>query len=133
MKRTLVAIVAVFVAWSILDFILHGVLLGSIYARTAELWRPMAEMKMGLTYVVVLIAAACFVYVYAELVSDRSSRGALIYGLVFGIGTGTSMGYGSYAVMPLPYYLALSWFLGTVVETVVGAYVAWFVLKRPAE
>jgi len=132
MKKPILAVVAVFIAWSVLDFVLHGLILKSTYESSAALWRPMAEMKMGLTYVVVLIAAACFVGIYATLIADRSSGAALRYGLIFGIGTGISMGYGSYAVMPIPYILALAWFLGTIVEAVVGAWLAWFVIGRGA-
>jgi hypothetical protein len=130
MKRTILAVVAVFVAWSVLDFILHGMILRSTYEATASLWRPMEEFKWGLNYVVVLISAACFVFIYDRLIAERSMNTALLYGLVFGIGAGVSMGYGSYTVMPIPYYLALAWFLGTVVLAVVGGWVAWLIVGR---
>jgi Amt family ammonium transporter len=55
-KRIAFGIVAVFVAWQVMDFVLHGLILGSTYQATAPLWRPMAEMKMGLMRVVGLVA-----------------------------------------------------------------------------
>ncbi|MEK7706336.1 MAG: hypothetical protein AAB426_15350, partial [Myxococcota bacterium] len=110
MLRASIAIVAVFVTWSLLDFVIHSLMLGSVYAATPELWRPMGEMKMGLMYATVLIAAAAFVAIYARFVSPKSLGTATLYGLVFGIGTGISMGYGSYSVMPIPYTLAIGWF-----------------------
>jgi len=132
MKKTIIAIVVVFVMWGVLDYVLHGLILGASYEATSQLWRPMEEMSIGLIYVVTLVAAACFVYVYAAMIGDRSQKTALLYGLVFGIGAGISMGYGSYAVMPLPYMMALAWFLWTILEAVVGAWVAWAILKRGA-
>ena len=45
LKRNLLAIIAVFVVWSILDFLIHGMLLQSSYEATANLWRPMEEMN----------------------------------------------------------------------------------------
>ena len=51
-KKVVLAIVAVFVLCSVLDFFIHNVLLGSTYEATAELWRPMGEMKIGLMYVI---------------------------------------------------------------------------------
>ena len=45
LKRNLLAIVAVFVVWSILDYLIHGMLLQSSYEATANLWRPMEEMN----------------------------------------------------------------------------------------
>ena len=41
---------------------------------------------------------------------------AVKYGLVFGIGVGISMGYGSYSVMPIFYSMAFNWLPGSVVE-----------------
>lgn len=59
-KRILGGAVAVFVLWSILDFIMHGMFLKSAYESTASLWRPMGEMKMGVLYISVFIAALPF-------------------------------------------------------------------------
>ena len=53
-KRTMISIIAIFVAWSLLDFVIHGVLLQQAYVDTAHLWRPMHEMNMPLMYLVTL-------------------------------------------------------------------------------
>ncbi|MCG3198282.1 MAG: hypothetical protein HUU16_03835 [Candidatus Omnitrophica bacterium] len=120
MKKVLIAIVAVFVAWSVLDILIHGVMLRPSYEASASLWRPEAEMKMGLLYVVTLICAVTFVLIYHLLISSKSLAKGIQYGLLYGIGTGIGMGYGSYAFMPMPYLMALVWFLGSVVECVVA-------------
>ena len=132
-KRILLAILAVFVAWSVLDFIIHGVMLQSTYEATAHLWRPMGEMKMGLMYLVTVAYAACFVGIYASLVQPKSLAMGLKYGLLFGLGTGISMGYGTYSVMPVPHHLALVWLVGVLIETVAGGILAALILKRPKE
>jgi len=106
MKRTLLAVLAVFVVWSALDFVVHGLILGSIYATTPQLWRPMDEMKRGLMYVTVLVTAAAFVYIYARFITDKRLNTAMLYGMIFGIGSGIGMGYGTYSVMPIPYSMA---------------------------
>jgi len=36
-KQSLLAVIAIFITWSILDFIIHGTLLQSTYEATAEL------------------------------------------------------------------------------------------------
>ena len=130
MVRTGLAVVAVFVVWIGLNFLLHGVLLTASYAASAQLWRPVAEMhaKIGLVYFVTFVSAACFVFVYARLIPGKSLKTALLYGLIVGLGAGISMGYGSYAVMPIPYMLALGWFLGSLVNYAIGALVMALVL-----
>ncbi len=130
MKRIIFAILAVFVTWSVLDFIIHGLILGSTYAAMPQLWRPRAEMKMGLMYVTTLVAAATFVYIYARFVTKKSIKTAVLYGLIFGIGTGIGMGYGTYSVMPIPYSMALVWFVGSVVEYTAGGLVAGLIIKK---
>jgi hypothetical protein len=130
MKRIILAILAVFVCWAVLDFVFHGLILASSYAATPQLWRPMAEMKMGLMYFTVLITAAAFVYIYARFVTDKGTKTAALYGLVFGIGSGISMGYGTYSVMPIPYAMAFVWFAGAVIEFTIGGLVAGLIVKK---
>jgi len=65
MKKTALAILSVFVAWSVMDFIIHGMILKSSYASTAALWRPMGEMKMSLMHFTVIISAITFVLIYS--------------------------------------------------------------------
>jgi len=77
MKRYLLAVLAVFVAWSVMDFVIHGIILASAYASSPQLWRPMAEMKMGLMYGTVLVAAAAFVGIYAWFIAERSVKRGL--------------------------------------------------------
>jgi hypothetical protein len=130
MKRTVLAVLAVFVAWSVLDVVLHVGILTSAYAASAQLWRPMPEMKMWLMHATVLIYAATFVCIYAMFITEKSVKTALNYGILFGIGSGISMGYGSYSVMPLPYVIAISWCLGRLVEAVVAGWITGVIVKK---
>jgi len=130
MKKVILAVVAVFVAWSAMDFVIHGMLLRASYAATPSLWRPMAEMKTSVLYVTVLIASLSFVLVYALFFSRKGIPTGLQYGLLFGVGTGVSMGYGSFAVMPIPYHMAFTWFLGTVIEAAVGGIVLGSIVRE---
>lgn len=130
MKRIIVAILAVFACWTAIDFVIHGLILGSTYAATPQLWRPMAEMKMGLMHFTILVSAAAFVYIYARFITDKGIKTAVLYGLVFGIGSGISMGYGTYSVMPIPYSMAFVWFAGAVAEFTLGGLVAGLIVKK---
>jgi len=131
-KRTVLAIIAVFVAWQVLDFLIHGVILRSTYEATASLWRPMAEMKMGLMRVVGLVAAVCFVCLYAWLVRPKCWATGLSYGLIFGVGTGFSMGYGTYCVVAIPQSIALTWCLGSMVEAAIAGLLVGWIVKEPS-
>jgi len=129
-SRMLLAIVAVFFAWSALEFVIHGVLLASTYEATAELWRPMDEMDMPLMYAVTLVFTVCFVLIYALLVDRRSLSSGILYGTLFGLATGVSMGFGSYTFIPIPLTLAASWFFGVLVESIVAGAISGALLKN---
>ncbi len=131
-KRIALGTLAVFVLWLILDNVIHGMILAPMYNESAQLWRPIEEMKSWLLLLVVLISSIVFVYIYAAFSTEKSMARALFYGFVFGLGAGTSMAYGSYSVLPIPYLLALGWFLGTVVETTLGGVLLGLIVKEPA-
>ncbi|NNF95869.1 MAG: hypothetical protein HKM94_02950 [Halobacteria archaeon] len=129
MKRTIFAIVVIFIAWSILDFVIHGVFLQSTYEATANLWRPMEEMNMPLMYSVTLAYTACFVVIYGIFVTEKSLSTGIKFGGLFGLAAGISMGFGSYSYMPIPLSLAWSWFAGTLVEAIVAGALVGAIMK----
>ena len=129
-KKIILGTICVFILWSVLDFLIHGVILRSAYEATASLWRPMAQMKMGLMYAVVLIAASMFVLIYGRFVTPKNPASGVPFGLLYGIGVGVGMGYGTYSVMPIPYSMALAWFLGAVAEGALGGLVLGFLFRE---
>jgi hypothetical protein len=131
-KRILLATLAIFVSWQILDFVIHSLILAKMYEETASLWRPMEEMKWTSMYIQSLISAFFFTAIYAWLIRPKNMKNALTFGLLFGLVTGASMGYGTYAVMPIPYFLAFGWFLGGTVECVVAGLLLGLIVKDEA-
>ena len=117
-KRTILAIIAVFITWSILDFLIHGLILRPTYEATANLWRPMDEMKMALMYFVTLVFSMCFVTIYGLMVGQKTLLSGIKFGILFGLATGITMGFGSYSYMPIPLSLAWSWFFGSWIEAI---------------
>jgi len=115
LKKYLLSVLAVFVLWSVLDFVLHGIILSQAYQATAQLWRPMAEMKTGLMYLSSLLTAATFVGAYALLAADKSVKTGTLYGIMMGLFSGIPMALGSYSYMPITSYIALVWFCGSVI------------------
>ena len=129
LKRTILAVVFVFVAWSIMDFILHGMLLKSVYEATASLWRPMDKMNMPLMYFVTLVFTVCFVLIYGLLVVQKSLVSGIKFGALFGLAAGISMGFGSYSYMPIPFTLAWSWFFGSLIEAIAAGVIVGAIMK----
>ncbi|MCX5635465.1 MAG: hypothetical protein NTW55_06495 [Planctomycetota bacterium] len=130
LKKYLLSVVLVFVLWSALDFVIHSVILGSEYQANASLWRPMAEMKMGLIYLSTFITVVGFTGIYALLVNPKSIKNGALYGLLFGLISGTGMSLGSYSVMPITVQMAVVWFFGAVIEMTVAGLCIGAILKK---
>ena len=129
LKRTILAVVATFLAWSVLDIVLHGLLLRSTYEATADLWRPMDQMNLPLRYVVTLVCTGGFTVLYALMVRGKSVASGAAFGALFGLVSGVSMGFGSYTYMPIPLTLALAWSLGTLVEATVAGVLVGAIIR----
>ena len=130
LKKYLLSVVLVFVLWSVLEFVIHGIILLQAYQATASLWRPMAEMKAGLMHLSSFITAAAFVGVYALLVTDKSIKTGIFYGVLMGFFSGVPMALGSYSYMPITGYIAVVWFCGSVILMTLAGLCVGAILKK---
>lgn len=129
LKQSIWAVIVVFIAWSVLDFLIHSVLLQSTYHATAALWRAEEEMKMALMSFVTLVFSIGFVSIYSSLVNPKTLSTGIKYGLIFGITSGTAMGIGSYCYMPIPIGLAVSWFFASLIELSLAGVIVGYMIK----
>jgi hypothetical protein len=134
MKKYLLASLAVFITYAVLDFLIHGLMLRGMYEATASLWRPQEEMMrmMKVMYLATAVSSLTFTALYAFFVKGRSAMDGAKFGLVYGLGVGFSMGIGTYAMMPLPMGLAWAWFLSYTVEATLAGAVAGLLVKAPS-
>ena len=122
--RTIWAVLAIFIAWSILDFFLHRLLLRGPYEATAHLWRPANEMNLPLIYFVMVVLIVCFALIYGLLVKEKSLASGIRFGALFGLAISVSVGFGTYIHMPIPLTLAWGWFFGGWIKAIAaGAFV----------
>lgn len=130
-KKFWLGFIAALVVFVILDFIIHGLILRGMYEETKDLWRE--EMNWTLSYIVTIIYIFLFSYVFYKFVGNKNVIRGLGFGFFLGIAWGVSMGYGSYSYMPIPYWLAFSWFITTVVEMSIVGLILGLIIKEPPE
>lgn len=117
--------VAVFVLVFLLDFVINMFLMSAEYEETKQLWRSPAEMKTGVAVVVYLFFAFFFTFIFSKAYEGKGIWEGVRYGLYVSLMMNVSAAYMTYATMPVPYSLALKWFLyGTVEYMILGAAVA---------
>ncbi len=121
--------VAIFAAWAVLDYVLHGPILGSAYEASAGLWRPMDQMSTPLIVLVKVVLITCFVLIYELLVANKSLASGVLLGVLYGLTTGIASGFGSYIHMPLPLVLAWGWSLGGLVKGIAAGAIVGAMMK----
>jgi hypothetical protein len=129
-KKKLLAVIAIFVLWSLLDLILHVGILGPVYQATAELWRAPSMMKPGYIHVAVLLSSIAFTAIYAGLIKDKRLGTGLSFGFLWGVAHGFAMGFCTYAVQPIPFELAVIWTLGSVVKATLAGLLLGAMIKE---
>ena len=133
-KKLSIATVAVYVVGQILGYLIHRVWLGPTYASLASVWRPEAEMasKMWIMFLTSAIWSFFFCYVFARGYEGKGLAEGARYGVIIGLFFGISQAYDSYVIYPIPYSLALKWFLSGLAYCVVTGLVAAS-LYKPAK
>ena len=130
-KNLLISGLVVFVVSQVLDFVSHGIALGPAYEATAQLWRPEAEMTsmMWVMYVVGLLWAFIFVYIFGWARKGEGIMEGVQYGFCIGLFVVTPMAFNTYAVMPVPFSMALGWFFTGMIKVMICGAVLSLVYK----
>lgn len=132
-KKVLLGCVAVFITIQALDFLVHGVLLASTYASLASLWRPDMDSKVWIMWVVTFIGSFLFSFIFSKGYENKGIGEGLRYGFYIGVWMSTGFAYGTYAMIAIPYSLALQWFIYGVIEYVIAGAVLALVFGTKAK
>jgi len=134
-KRFFLAWLAVFIAWFIGSFIVHGVLLHADYAELSNLFRKEAEAQNFLPLMLLahVIMSGAFVWIYARGVEARPWLGQGIrYGVAIVLLTTLPLYLIYYVVQPMPGATVVKQIVfDGILVLVLGAVVA-FMYRRPA-
>lgn len=137
-KKLWIGFIAVFIGMSVLNFIIHEVILSSTYRSDVvmKFMRPESEMKsmMWIFFVVDAIISFFFTLVFSKGYERKGMMEGVRYGFYMGMIMATPMAYSSYAMLPMPYPLALQWFLYGIAEYIIlGIIVAMVFGGKPKE
>ena len=132
-KKVWISFIAVYVAMVVTMMIIHMWLLAGAYKAedVAKIMRPESEGKMWIYFLVYAIVSYFFTLIFSKGYEGKGIGEGVRYGLYVGLLMATPMAYDSYATYPLPYSLALQWFIyGLVQYIILGVVVAWVFGKQ---
>jgi hypothetical protein len=99
-------------AWTVLDILMHRLLLRPLYEQNANLWRPFDQLNVVLIYTATFSLIAVFVLTYWLLIGPKSLGAGVGFGALLGLALGIAVGLGTYIHMPIPRALAWGWLVG---------------------
>lgn len=121
-KKVWLGFVAVFVTLEILDYVVNTLVLGSLYS-SITIWRADMNSKMWIFSLVTLVGSFFLSFIFSKGYEGKGMPEGVRYGLYTGIWLNVGKAYGTYAMIAIPYALALEWFLYGVVEYIVAGMV----------
>ena len=136
-KKLWIGFIVIFIAMAVLNMIIHGFILSSTYQtdEVSKIMRPESEMNsmMWIYYVVYIIQAFFFTFVFSKGYEGKGIMEGVRYGLYMGLLMATPMAYASYAMYPMPYSLALQWFIYGIIQYIIlGVIIALVYKNKPA-
>lgn len=128
-KRFIAASLLVFLAFEIIDAIVHMGILAKTYQSMAYLWRPDMMSKMWIMHVGSLILAFLFTYIFIRGYENKGIAEGFRYGIIIGLFSNIPYGFYSYTMYPLPLSLCLQWFIYGMVEFIICGMITAAVYK----
>lgn len=126
-KRYAVACFAVFIVLSLIDLLFDFLLLGPINHSLKNVWRP--DMIHWLEPVTYLSASILFVLLLTHIHNVKGVSGGVLYGLLVGLLVSGVHSFGQYATYPIPFVLAVLWFVEGLVQYAIAGIVTALICR----
>lgn len=120
-KKLWTGFIVVFIGMAVVEFVIHGLILSSTYESEPlkSIWRADMQSKMWVFYVVYLIMSYFFTLIFSKGYEGKGIGEGVRFGFYMGLLMATPMAYASYVTYPIPYSLALQWFIFGIIEYVI--------------
>jgi len=132
-KKLILPAIVIFIFFEASDFVIHHVLLGPIYEKLINVWRPDMMAKMWIMHLATVVYSFLFVYIFSKGYKGRGLIEGLRYGIVIGFFMYFVNALNSYVIYPLPYSLAIHWFVYGMIQAVLAGIIVALVYRPKKE
>lgn len=137
-KKFWIAFIVIFIAYEITNIIVHSLILGPTYMsdEVKPLFRPQAvlDSTMWLRLFTELVWSFFFTFIFVKGYENKGVMEGVKFGIYIGLFYSFVWAYQSYWMFPMPYSLALQWFiLGLIQCVILGVLAALIYKPKPAE
>jgi hypothetical protein len=121
-KKVWLGFAAAFLTFEIIGFVVDYLILGSTYA-SLKVWRPDMSSKMWIFQLVTFIGSFFFAFIFSKGYENKGIWEGVRYGTYIGIWLSVGKAYATYAMIAIPYSLALQWFIYGLIEYIIAGIV----------
>ncbi|MFA5805501.1 MAG: hypothetical protein WC879_12745 [Melioribacteraceae bacterium] len=134
-KKLIIAVIVVFVLLEATNYLIHEVILASTYMQetVSKAFRPKAEMDavMWRMWISGLVWSFFFVFIFTKGYQNKGLLEGVRYGVYIALFINFMAAVAQNVVYPIPYTLALQWFIyGFIQMVILGVVTAW--IYKPA-
>lgn len=129
LKKMVLASLGVFVAFELMDYIIHGLILASVYAQFPHIWRQDMMSKMWLMALSTLVMSVMFVYIFIRGYENKGIAEGVRFGIVAGLFMNVIGMFSQYVMYPISLNLAVMWFTFGMLEFMIAGIVAALIYK----
>jgi hypothetical protein len=129
LKKLATASIAVFIALEIMDFVVHNIILMPSYLATSGIWRQDMGSRMWIMVLSALFTSILFVYIFAKGYENKGIMEGARFGLLIGLFMTIMGSFGTYSFLPIPFSLAVKWFVFGMIEYIICGIVVALVYR----
>lgn len=129
-KRFLLSVLAVFVTFEVLNFLIHSVILADAYEETASVWRQEMMDVMWLMYIADLIFVVFATLIYTRWMKTPGIKSGMTYGLFIGLMMNTSGMINQFVIYPISSWLLWMWIIFGIIQFVLCGMVLGLIYKN---
>jgi uncharacterized PurR-regulated membrane protein YhhQ (DUF165 family) len=119
-KRFFMAGLVTYVVVQAMDFVVNEVFMKSANESLKSLWRPNMMSRMWLMYVVGVLVALLFTYIFVKGREGKGIAEGIRYGLVIWLFVSVPMNVSMWVLLPIPYIIILKWMLYGLLEMLIA-------------
>jgi hypothetical protein len=107
--RFLLSVLAVFITYELLSYVIHSLLLSECYKELASVWRKDMMQYMWLMYLVDLFFSFFFVLIYTKWSKKFNIGSGILFGLLVGLMMNTTGMISQWIIYPITNHLLVLW------------------------
>ncbi len=131
-KRFFTGGLAIFIIFTIGDFIVHQLILGKVYMSMTNVWRQDMMSLMWIMYLSSFIFSYLMMFVFVKGYEGRGLLEGVRFGIIIGLMTVGAGSFYQFTIYPLPFSLIIQWFGFGLIEFILAGIAAAAIYKPVA-